>query len=137
MAADHTTAEGAPAADAVLGERPDAAGFAGVYDRLRARVLELDAATEDDPFEALERLFDGADEPAPTPAAIGRYEVLDRIGEGGMGVVYLARDRSLDRLLAIKLIGGSGRGSRADDRARLQREARAMARPSHPNVVTV
>ena len=66
---------------------------------------------------------------------LGRYVVLDRLGAGGMGVVYSAYDPTLDRKVAIKLV----RAARADERAkaRLLREARAMARLHHPNVVTV
>jgi len=61
----------------------------------------------------------------------GRYEVGARIGLGGMGSVYLARDLSLDRDVALKVLrAGSG-----DDR--LEREALAMAKLAHPNVVAV
>ena len=61
------------------------------------------------------------------------FEVRARLGEGGMGVVYLARDDRLDREVAIKLVG------RRSDRAtaRLAREAQAMAQLSHPNVLVV
>ncbi|MEM9595428.1 MAG: serine/threonine-protein kinase [Acidobacteriota bacterium] len=63
---------------------------------------------------------------------IGRYVVLDPIGEGGMGRVYSAYDPELDRRVALKLPTGSrGRG------ARLIREARALARLNHPNVISV
>ncbi len=68
-------------------------------------------------------------------ATIGRYVVLELVGEGGMGVVYAAYDPELDRKVAIKLLG-SGRGSAAAGR-RLLREAQAMARLTHPNVITV
>ena len=82
-----------------------------------------------------------ADAPAGiTPGAlIGRYEVIERIGSGGMGVVYRARDPSLHREVAIKLVKPErmrGRGG-AEHRARLLREARAMAQLGHPNVVRV
>ncbi len=62
------------------------------------------------------------------------FQVLRRIGSGGMGVVVLARDLRLDREVAIKLVGStsSDRGG-----ARLQREAQAMAQLAHPNVVAV
>jgi eukaryotic-like serine/threonine-protein kinase len=65
--------------------------------------------------------------------------VLARIGAGGMGVVYGAYDPDLDRRVAIKLLRRdlSGRHSRSDGRAALLREAQAMARLSHPHVVTV
>jgi len=64
---------------------------------------------------------------------IGRYEVLRPLGAGGMGLVYLARDPELDRRVAIKLVRPGRRGSRS----RLLREGQAVARLSHPNVVTV
>ena len=74
----------------------------------------------------------GEDEEAPR---IGRYAILSKLGEGGMGIVYAGFDESLDRRVAIKLlrasIGGEGAGSR------LLREAQALAKLSHPNVVHV
>ena len=63
--------------------------------------------------------------------ALGRYIVLDRLGEGAMGVVYAAYDPQLDRRVALKLI------KRGGDASRLQTEARAMAKLSHPHVVSV
>jgi tRNA A-37 threonylcarbamoyl transferase component Bud32 len=69
---------------------------------------------------------------------VGRYEVLAELGTGGMGVVYRARDPELDREVAIKLLRPTGTRHDPDtSRARLMREARAMARLSHPNVLTV
>ncbi len=70
------------------------------------------------------------------PTAIGRYEVERTLGAGGMGVVVAARDPSLDRTVAIKLIR-RGLGDDQARRARLLREARAMAKLAHPNVVQV
>ncbi len=68
----------------------------------------------------------------------GRYLILDRIGRGGMGVVYQAYDPELDRRIALKVLrvaGGAGTvGQRA--RERLLREAKALAQLSHPNVVS-
>ncbi len=67
---------------------------------------------------------------------VGRYVILGEIGAGGSGVVFAAYDPELDRKIAIKLL--LPHGSRRDDaRARLHREAQAMARLSHPNVVNV
>ena len=68
------------------------------------------------------------------PQRIGRYTLLDRLGQGGMGVVYAAYDPELDRRVAIKLLLESLAGPAAQ---RLQREAQAMARVAHPNVVAV
>jgi len=62
-----------------------------------------------------------------------RYELLDRIGSGGMGVVWSARDRLLNREVAVKNAGGAF----PDHTDRMEREAQVGARVSHPNVVTV
>src|SRR5262249_6956376 len=64
---------------------------------------------------------------------VGRYVIDRRIGVGGMGVVYLARDPDLDRLIAIKLL----RPEMSGGRQRLLREGQSIARLAHPNVVTV
>jgi len=70
---------------------------------------------------------------------LGRYLVLERVGAGGMGVVYAAYDPELDRRLAIKLVSTAGEDeSRARARAHeLLREGRVLARLTHPNVVTI
>ena len=68
--------------------------------------------------------------------AIGRYVTLYRLGEGGMGVVFAAYDPHLDRKVAIKLLAAqSGDLDRAH--SRLQREAQALAKLNHRNVVSV
>ncbi len=67
---------------------------------------------------------------------VGRYRILALIGRGGMGEVYAAYHPDLERRIALKIVGESGPGS-AERRGRLLREARAIARLSHPNVVTV
>jgi len=68
---------------------------------------------------------------------IGRYVVLARQGAGGMGVVWSAYDPQLDRKVALKLLrAGTGLES-SEGRARLVREAQAIAQLSHPNVVAV
>jgi len=75
--------------------------------------------------------------PPPPPAMppwIGRFLVVEPIGAGGMGRVYAAYDPELDRKVALKLLHGP---AAAQDSWRLHQEAQAMARLSHPNVVTV
>lgn len=71
------------------------------------------------------------------PATIGRYLVIEQIGSGGMGEVYAAYDRDLDRRIAIKLLHQARSDVDGRRRERLLREAQAMARVSHPNVVHI
>jgi len=70
------------------------------------------------------------------PGQIGRFRVLERLGQGAMGVVYRARDESLDRDIALKVMS-MGLGADRDARARFKREAQAAARLQHPNIVTI
>ena len=72
----------------------------------------------------------------PRGATLGRYVVLDCLGSGGMGVVYRAHDFALDRRVSLKLLRPSGTDPEAR-RERLVTEAQALARVSHPNVLTV
>ena len=83
--------------------------------------------------EIAARLFDTA----PAEIRIGRYVVRERVGEGASGVVYAAHDPELDRRVAIKLLRADASlpGPRAD--AWLAREAKTLARLSHPNVLPV
>jgi tetratricopeptide (TPR) repeat protein/predicted Ser/Thr protein kinase len=92
-------------------------------------------------MESFEETVPGDAESAGAPDAfdgdreltrIQHYVLLQRVGEGGMGVVYAAYDERLDRKVAIKLLRAGTRGA-----PRLLREAQALARLSHPNVVQV
>jgi WD40 repeat protein/serine/threonine protein kinase len=95
---------------------------------------------------ALRRLIDSdtAATPVATPEPEGPepprefagYEILREVGRGGMGVVYLARHRGLQRLVALKMILAGGFASEAQ-RQRFQREAELAARVQHPNIVQV
>jgi hypothetical protein len=71
------------------------------------------------------------------PVRLGRFVIMGRLGEGGMGVVYSAYDPQLDRRVALKLLRSSREPGRPRARARLLREAKALAQLSHPNVVPV
>ncbi|MEM7152067.1 MAG: serine/threonine-protein kinase [Myxococcota bacterium] len=102
-------------------------------------ILRDAAEGTDDPMDARilaaveHRLFATKLEPT---ARLGRYHIIDRIGAGGMGVVYRARDPELSRDVALKLLLRSN--SHSDTaRARLRQEAQALAEVSHPNVVQV
>lgn len=68
---------------------------------------------------------------------LGRYVILDRIGDGGMGIVYAAYDPELDRRVAVKLLRSDLRIDPAARSERILKEAKALARLSHPNVVAV
>ena len=68
--------------------------------------------------------------------SVGRYEIIDKLGEGAMGVVYRARDKTLGRLLALKMLSADLTGEEELQR-RFNREAVAIGRLSHPNIVTV
>jgi serine/threonine protein kinase len=77
--------------------------------------------------------------PLERGATVGRYMILNRVGEGGMGVVYAAYDPELERTVAIKLLRAVDNkfGSAEEQQARLLREAQAMAKISHTNVISV
>ena len=83
---------------------------------------------------------DGARFKAPPLDEIRRlfpqFEILDLLGAGGMGAVYRARQPSLDRVVALKVLPAAGPGDAAFAE-RFQREARALARLNHPNIVAV
>jgi eukaryotic-like serine/threonine-protein kinase len=67
---------------------------------------------------------------------LGHFSLLEKIGEGGMGRVYKARDTRLERLVAIKLLP-EARSADADRRARFVQEAKAASALNHPNIITI
>jgi serine/threonine protein kinase len=76
----------------------------------------------------------------PRIAKLGRYEVVSELGKGAMGIVYLAKDPAIGRLVAIKTIRASGAGDEEDTlefRERFVREAQTAGILSHPNIVTI
>ncbi len=78
----------------------------------------------------------GSDAPGLPGRNVSHYRVLDRLGSGGMGVVYRAEDLQLGRLVALKFLSPQF-AQDADARSRFQKEARAASALNHPNVCTV
>jgi tetratricopeptide (TPR) repeat protein len=115
----------------------DCLDLVGFYQQ-SAEITQDDDETHDHEFVPLSE-SEEIELNATQGSKIGRYEVIRSLGRGGMGVVYLARDPELDRPVALKLVKPS---LQADERAdhfekRLMREARAMAKLAHPNVLTI
>lgn len=67
---------------------------------------------------------------------IAHFEIVDKLGEGGMGVVYRARDKQLNRLAALKILP-PGKTADADRKLRFMQEAKAASALNHPNIITI
>lgn len=138
-ATDSQAPEGLRGRDAEAAPTDELSGVdPGSRDSFSVPLVELGAqAEEDEDFEhrravasARMALFGVAPR-----LSIGRYEIERRLGAGGMGEVYLGTDPELERYVAIKRVLPGRGGER--DQARLKREAKALARLAHPNVVRV
>jgi serine/threonine protein kinase/Tol biopolymer transport system component len=98
-----------------------------------AKVLNSRLATRRSSLEAAEVRYHPLEMAGRT---LSHFEVLEKIGEGGMGVVYKARDTSLNRLVALKLLP-PGKVADPERRRRFIQEARAASSLNHPNIVTI
>jgi serine/threonine protein kinase len=87
-------------------------------------------------ISGLADLFDTREDDLEPGSQIGPYVVVDRLGRGGMGQVFLGNDRRLRRKVALKRLLPSALGP-GDERARVLREARAAAQISHANVAAI
>ena len=118
------------AIDRVLrGERVDLAGLRDEHPDFPDELLAK--------LEKMQRVARGGDAP-PQPAleSVGPYKLIEPLGEGGMGMVYLAEHQFLRRRVALKLVRPELRHS-TTTRARFEREALAVARLKHPHIVAV
>jgi eukaryotic-like serine/threonine-protein kinase len=107
-----------------------------VHSQITADYLNLETASlppADDPTKTVDYLVKTG---RRVHRSIPGYEILGKLGQGGMGVVYKARDEKLNRLVAIKMILG---GTDANEAVlqRFQREAEAVAKLQHPNIVQI
>src|SRR6187397_2065635 len=102
--------------------------------RFRAPKREAGSPSPSTPADAL-RNADMADQ--KKLEKIGRYQVLERVGKGGMGVLYRGFDPVLDREVAIKLMLTDLNEDTDQMRPRFYREARAAAKLNHRNIVTI
>ncbi len=100
-----------------------------------AEASQHDDATGEIPTASASLPRKSEDPPLERGTQVGRYVVLDNIGQGGMGMVYAAFDPELDRRIALKLLRATEMSEQG--RSRMMREAQAMARLQHPNVVAV
>jgi Protein kinase domain len=80
--------------------------------------------------------FPDIGDPADVASRLPQFEIIELLGQGGMGVVYKARQPALDRLVALKILPPAEAQS-PDFVERFRREARALAKLSHPNIVAV
>ena len=83
---------------------------------------------------------DAAISPPPSPAELAeqfpQFEILECLGRGGMGIVYKARQKALDRIVAIKILAGEWQDA-PGFAERFEKEAKLLAKLNHPNIVTI
>jgi eukaryotic-like serine/threonine-protein kinase len=96
----------------------------------------LGFSLQSDPDDTESTLPPGAEQPERIRPKVAGYEILGVLGEGGMGVVFKAKQARLGRFVALKMIR-AGAGARPQDLARFEAEAQAVAAIEHPNIVRI
>lgn len=110
---------------------PDTELLSAVHGRLDALHTVYSAAAA-----GMSRPPAASTEKTSQPTALSHYRIREKIGQGGMGAVYLAVDTHLDRLVAVKVLPPKSVRD-PDRRRRFEREAKAISALSHPNIVSV
>jgi len=121
------------------GEDPNADEYVARFPQLEEPIrtqFEVDEAIDDAATQLADTDRIGPDYSITPPKTPAGYALMERLGHGGMGVVYKARQLGLDRLVAIKMIR-SGELADPMERARFDAEARAVAKLSHPNITQI
>jgi len=125
--------QGKPNPDPFFSKYPDLAEDLrkkiNAYQRIRKFFSAMSRSSNSTSDSAMDKLrFEGK--------SIGDFEILRELGRGGMGVVYLAKQKSLDRLVALKILPPKISAS-PSTKQRFIQEARAVAKLKHPNIVTI
>jgi DNA-binding winged helix-turn-helix (wHTH) protein len=112
--------------------------FLGEVERVGGVPAEPPGMSPPEPVEetGLAEDTDNADADDLSGSVISHYRVLEKIGSGGMGEVYRARDTKLDREVAIKVLP-AGLAQNPEGLARFEREAKVLASLNHPNIATI
>jgi len=116
------------------------AGLTGSFARFRGIIVDAMDTSSPTTMDGLVRAIARVETPAsliPGQLLEGTYELIERLGGGGMGVVYRARDHRLGRDVAVKVLRPAGGSADEDVRRLFEREARATAQLLHPNIVTL
>lgn len=119
--------------------RSRCAGDPDVEQRLRELLSyddEFNSLIDAPPEDLAAEIMSTIGAPDLSGTELGNFNIISKIGQGGMGTVYLAEDRRLDRKLAIKFVSGSILGSSGAIR-RFEREAKTASALNHPNILTV
>ena len=123
-----------------LGHRPDIDSLTKACPHLAQELRELLATAELAEEFVSEKTIPSAIQTSyefsNPPSSVGDYELLEEIGRGGMGIVYKARQKTLDRSVALKMILG-GMAATDQDQQRFRQEAEAVAKLDHPHIVPV
>src|SRR5260221_624089 len=119
----------------------DGSGWEGVYNILRkdgytVAIVQNPTISLADDVAVTKRVIDPMNNELSAGTAISHYRIVSKIGAGGMGEVYRARDTRLDREVAIKLLPAEV-STEADRLQRFEQEARATSALNHPSILTV